>query len=299
MKLETKEKLEPEPKEIIQNAIDQYELTHIYVGFSGGKDSVVVADYADRHFHEQFKKGGIIFCDTGIRAQETVDFVKAYCKERNWNLHIVHPRKSFEDIVKGEGFPKQAIHTIIMRYLKYIPMRNFIKSRINNGEKPAILSGVRKAESDRRRINASKPIHRDGKLIFVSPMIYKSNAWMLAYFDEFRLKRSPVYKTLHISGDCFCGCFAQIGESKLIDTFHPDVAKQIRDLENWISKNGSSKVRKNSTWEKRIGSMVGMQKQMTLEESMVCNECAFDRPPEDDFDIIKELDVLDEAIQKM
>jgi len=284
-----------EPKEIVREALRKQCIDALYVGFSGGKDSSVVAHFAATNFPELFK--GCIFCDTGIKAKEALEFVESYCKEMDWPLFIVRPDRSFEQIVDENGFPGPDVHTFIMRYLKYIPMRKFITACYAEGEKPAILSGVRKAESVRRGINARDEVYKDGKMIFISPVIYKSDSWMYAYYTEHKLKRSGVYNTLHISGDCLCGCFSKPGEAKLLEIFHPDVARQISGLEKKIARGDCKKeALKHPTWGKQAG-MVHAEEQDQIDK-FLCNDCYFDRK-DDSEEFLKEMDAIEKKLEQI
>lgn len=278
------------PLDIVGDAVRDYEIDSLYVGFSGGKDSSVVADYASKMFPHLFK--GCIFCDTGIKVDEAKKFVIDYCKERNWKLFIVHPERTYEMIVKENGFPGPTVHTFIMRYLKYIPMRHFIGECRAAGQKPAILSGVRQQESVRRGINATSEVYVDGRLIFISPMLYKSDEWMYQYYLEQGLKRSPVYDTLHISGDCLCGCFSKPGEAKLIATFHPEAFAQIRDLETWVRTRGYTR----ATWGKQAG-MTHAGEQESIDQ-FLCNDCLF-TAEDNSTDFLKELDDVEEKLKNV
>ena len=282
-----------EPQEILQLAISQG-VDSFYVGFSGGKDSVVVADIAATKFPKQFK--GAIYCDTGIKIDETYEFVKSYCAERGWPLQIVHPKRTFETMILENGFPGAAQHNITMRYLKYAPMRKWVLSRYKEGETPAVLSGVRKAESSRRKMNASEPIYRDSRLIFVSPIIDQSDSWTYSYFTEHKLKKSPVYNTMHISGDCLCGCYSKPGEAKLLDIFHPQVAQQIARLEDLLKEKGSKEARKYPTWGKQAGMHHAMEQDLL--EKFTCSECYYDRA-DDSKEFLQELDAIENKISSL
>ena len=232
------------PDDIMKEALD-IGLKDFYVAYSGGKDSGIVLDYVAKEFPKYFR--GVLFINTGIGTDETLNFIKEYCKERKYPLHVVRPedvkrvRKtkvgnpgevySYEKLVLRYGFPQQGFHTITMRHLKYFPMRKFIKDRIKDGEKPCIVGGIRKNESKRRKMKWKKYLYNDGKMWFVSPLFFKSNDWVYKYFIENDIKRSPVYDTLHISGDCLCGCFAQSGELEALRMFHPEVYEKIRKIE--------------------------------------------------------------------
>ena len=153
MKLKDQEEKPKEPNEILDEAISQG-ITDFYVGYSGGKDSGIVLDLIAKNYPKYFK--GVLFINTGIGTQETLDFVKEWCKQKNYPLFIVRPedvkrvRKtirgnpgenfSYEKLVTSYGFPHLGFHTVTMRHLKYFPMRKFIKDRIALGEKPCSVS---------------------------------------------------------------------------------------------------------------------------------------------------------------
>jgi len=77
------------------------------------------------------------------------------------------------------------------------------------------------------------------------------------------LEICPVYQTLHISGDCLCGSFAEKGEAELVTTFHPEVAKQIQSLEN----------KYRGTWGN--GSSIRGALQQSKIADFVCSECMY------------------------
>lgn len=277
------------PIDILQESIDLHDRDSFYVGFSGGKDSTVVADMVATLFPKQFK--GLVYCDTTIGTDETLEFVKEYCKQRDWKLNVLTPKKSFEQIVKDVGFPKAGGHNITMRYLKYAPLRKFILGRRkNHGEQPCVISGVRQDESKRRSVNASKEIYRDGNLYFISPVLYKSDEWMYEYYVKKGLRRSPVYDTLHISGDCLCGCFAKSGELEIINIFHKKLFQKIKYL-TWLIKDRTDIADKYKTWGNKNDANVIPKDDL---EQLTCNECYNDRDHEaDGKKYIEEIDKID------
>jgi len=61
--------VEPEtPKQIMDGVIEKYHYDKFYVLFSGGKDSVCVADYIATNYSKQF--AGIVFTNTGLGAKK-------------------------------------------------------------------------------------------------------------------------------------------------------------------------------------------------------------------------------------
>ena len=84
---------------------DIYERTdgNIYLAFSGGKDSTVVAKLcimAQERFN--LKKFPFMFSDTGIEFPEIRKFVRNYPYE---NIITVKPKMSFSEIIKKYGYP--------------------------------------------------------------------------------------------------------------------------------------------------------------------------------------------------
>tara|TARA_R110002020_G_C16118145_1_gene760115 strand:- start:45 stop:974 length:930 start_codon:yes stop_codon:yes gene_type:complete len=277
------------PHEIMKEAIDSG-LSDFYVAYSGGKDSGVVLDIVAKNFPDYFK--GVVFVNTGIGTQATIDYITDYCKKRNYRLFILKPQDvkrkiktkrgdvgeefSYEKLVLNYGFPQQPFHTVTMRHLKYFPLRKFIYDRLKLGEKPCIVGGIRKNESARRKLKWNKYFYNDGKMWFVSPIFFKEDSWVYDYFLKNDIKRSPVYETLHISGDCLCGCFAKKEELKLLQIFHPEVFDEIKRLEKLVKEKGTEEAQAQTTWGIHNQTTENIESQSQL-ESFVCNECFFDR----------------------
>jgi len=144
---------------------------------------------------------------------------------------------TFEDWVTKYGFPSQRIHTQIMRIIKYEAMRKYIFERYDAGEMPCYIGGARRKESVRRMGNMAKPIYHDGRVWFCNPFIDKGTVEVYEYLTEHKLRKSPAYTQLHISGDCLCGSFANKGEILLLKAFYPDVYNKIKSIEEKIKEN--------------------------------------------------------------
>jgi phosphoadenosine phosphosulfate reductase len=195
-----------------------------------------VTHYVATNYPKQFK--GVLMCDTTIGLDETQQFVKDECKRHGWRLWIRRPpRQTFEEWVLKYGFPSQRIHTQIMRIIKYEAMRKFLFERYDIGEKPCFVGGARRKESLRRMKNMADPISRDGRVWFCNPFIDKSTEWVYAYLTEHKLKKSPSYTNLHISGDCLCGAFAGSSEIMLLRAFYPKIYQKIKSIEERVKVN--------------------------------------------------------------
>ena len=89
------------------------------------------------------------------------------------------------------------------------------------------------------------------------------------------IKRSPVYETMHISGDCLCGCFAKEQELPLLKMFHPEVYEEIKRIEKLIPQKGSDVAKKYSTWGNHNQSTLNVEAKDDA-EAMICAECFYD-----------------------
>jgi len=69
------------------------------LGFSGGKDSVVILDLAER----AGIKYNAIYANTTVDPPGTICFIK-----KNYpQVRIIHPEKSFFQLVEEKGFPSR------------------------------------------------------------------------------------------------------------------------------------------------------------------------------------------------
>ena len=226
------------PNQIMDNAIEKYELDSLYVLLSGGKDSVCVADFIAKNYPKQFK--GVVFTNTGLGSQETRKFVISYCKEKGWPLEMTWSTKEhdrFIIVIQKYGFAGPGNHGMWMGYLKYHAWYYFMKSKLEKGEKASYISGVRKKESmQREKIKkyTKEPVDLDGKQIFIKPFLYKNGSQLWDYFNENEMKKSPVYEWLNKSGECYCGAHAMEFELKLLEIYDPLAFQTIRYYEKII-----------------------------------------------------------------
>jgi len=283
--------IERTPEEIMGEVIEKG-FDSFYVGYSGGKDSGIALDFIAKNYPKQFK--GVLYCDTGIGTKATIDFVKSWCKDHNYPLHILvatdvkRVRESkygeigdsfgYEAMVLNFGFPGVANHNITMSQLKMYSIKKFCTAKKKAGEKPIVISGVRRKESTRRsrRKSYQNYINADGSTWFCCPLYFKSNDWVMKYWITANIKRSPVYETMHISGDCLCGCFAKEEELGLLKMFHPEVYEEIKRIEKLIPQKGSDVAKKYCTWGNHNQSTLGVEAQDDI-EGMVCTECFHDQ----------------------
>lgn len=199
MKLSTKTKTKiAESIEILHNAMKMSSASFVVAMFSGGGDSTCAAYVTEqfvRHYNKVAKprtklRMNVVHLDTGIKVNETTDFVKEQCEKRGWNLTIakankqrVYPKpvkvrgklvdhsdaltskekrllkktggyleiEQYEFMVRKFGFPGPAMHFVAYNRLKGRALDNAMKMVGRTRHDSVILSsGVREAESVRR-----------------------------------------------------------------------------------------------------------------------------------------------------
>ena len=214
-------------KKVLQYAKDQG-IQYFCACVSGGKDSITALDVALKFVPIEM----IVYIDTTIGVPDTKEFVLGLQSKYRIPVVILTPKKSFEEIVLKEGFPRTPAHHIIMIELKLKPLRSFKKYF----KKPvAFISGTRKKESKKRMTTAKAMSEFDG-VKFVAPLVNWSTPQVFAYLKKNNLEVAPAYKKIHLSGDCLCGANSQDAESEVISLFYPDIANQISRLECQLRK---------------------------------------------------------------
>lgn len=227
-----------EAHSIIDDAIAEHvtgagkRLAGVVILFSGGNDSTTVAHaMRGRATHAAH-------CNTGIGIEQTRQFVRDNCATWGLPLIEVHPPTSYEQLVIEGGFPGPAQHFKMYQRLKERGLRQVRAQLVADGrrERVVFLSGIRRAESDRR---ANHPVvSREGAVVWCAPLIDWSNDDMKEYRATFEVPRNEVSDLIHMSGECLCGAFAKAGELDEIEFFFPHVAAAIRGLEVKVANGG-------------------------------------------------------------
>ena len=245
--------VEPQtPEQIMDDLLKIHKKTEWYVLFSGGKDSVSVAHYISANYPEHFK--GVVFTNTGIASPITRKFVISYCKEMGWPLFMTWPpNKSYYEIVMKHGFPGPGSHRIVMGYLKYHSWYYFLRGMRDTS---AFISGVRKKEShirNKKRFYTRTPIDIDDGIVFCKPFLYKNGSQLMEYFITNGLKKSPAYEWYNKSGECWCGCFYNDWELKMIEKQDPFLYGIIQWLESQVRLHGTATAKLNPNWGRSVG----------------------------------------------
>lgn len=253
--------------------------------FSGGHDSMVACHLASQH---KLFRGEVFHINTGIGARYTADFVTRTCDKLGWKLTTFKSPETYEKFVRERGFPGPGRHHWV-----YVRLKDRCVRKVVNRRKRLLITGCRKAESVRRmghvepvkigelvwkkcedckdagRRAAECPTGKCKRVcvnlnrIWVAPCHDWSKAEQQLYMDEFGLPVNRLKVALGMSGECFCGAFAQPGELDLIRKHAPDVAEEIDRLAEIARECG-----KPAEWGKRPAGTV------TVEETgPLCNAC--------------------------
>lgn len=219
------------PEQIIIRAME-YRPRAIFVGMSGGDDSLVTTHWMMTHV-----PGCQVFhANTGIGIERTRQFVRDTCKERGWPLVEIRAKEDcgqdYDKEVIAHGFPGPALHLIMYSKFKERCVRVLVKRhKTHRMDKVAIFTGIRRDESVRRMGYDGQEVEVRGSQIWVNPLYHWSKSRFHDYIKEHKLKRNPVAEILGFSGECLCGAFAHLGEKALVRIVEPETAERLDALE--------------------------------------------------------------------
>lgn len=229
-----------EPHEIVAEAM-AFNPVAVFVGFSGGDDSIVVT-----HWMMNNIPGCKVFhANTGIGVEATRQFVRDTCVHQSWPLIEIRAKEDcgqdYDQLVREQGFPGPAHHRKMYNRLKERPIRKLVrdaKTGKHRRSKVLIASGIRHDESLIRMGYAGREINHVGSQLWVNPMYWFSAAERDAYKRKHGLPRNPTSEMLGMSGECLCGAFAHPGELALIRLVCPETAARIDRLAVEAAANG-------------------------------------------------------------
>jgi 3'-phosphoadenosine 5'-phosphosulfate sulfotransferase (PAPS reductase)/FAD synthetase len=220
--------------QIIKDAIDQINPTHVISMVSGGKDSAAS--------HQVLKELGvkadlIIHGNTRCGIPETTEFVRDYYGHEGVDYAEADAGTTYEDRVLRKGFygVGRGAHNYAFRELKARFFRKAISENIRKGRrgfKVLLINGARKDESENRK-KTLLPIRQDGDRqdFWVSPIYDWSQEDRDKYLGERQVPINPVAKALCRSGECMCGTMQSKAERVEAAAIYPGWGKKMDDLE--------------------------------------------------------------------
>lgn len=227
------------PEEIFNWAVAGFTPRRVFVGFSGGFDSLVATHWAMNNI-----PGCEVFhAVTGIGVKRTLQYVVDMCDHYEWPLNLIRAKEDcgqdYDQMVIEHGFPGPGQHSKMFRRLKERPVRLLLKrAKQHVNDQVMLVTGIRQDESARRANYQDRILKFDGNLLWASLFYYRSRQWFADYIAAHKLPRNPVSEVLGMSGECLCGAFAHPGEKALIKLVCPETHARIEALEVKVKAAG-------------------------------------------------------------
>lgn len=216
----------------VAKAIQQYSPDEIFVGFSGGGDSMLCLNLIKKYIPNV----KAFHANTGIGIEKTRQFCRDYCKDNGIELVEIRAKEDcgqdYDDFVMEHGFPGAGMHYRMYQRLKERPIaklhRDYKKKR---GNKIMMLTGIRYFESTVRAGYKNSIIDVAGGVVWVNPVYWFTNQEKYDYLKDHNIPTNPVSDVIGMSGECLCGAFASEDERELIRMVEPAAMDRIEKLE--------------------------------------------------------------------
>lgn len=227
------------PRQIVSKALEEFKPAGIYVGFSGGRDSICVT-----HWMMANVPGCQVFhANTGIGIERTREYVRATCKSYGWPLVEIRAKEDcgqdYDALVKEQGFPGPDHHKKMYDRLKGRAVDMLVRNtKRHRMDKVLIASGIRHDESLIRMGYAGREINRIGAQVWVNPIYWFTKQDRANYIAEYHLPVNPISIELGMSGECGCGAYAQPGELKAWKRVDAAFGERIEKLQQEVLANG-------------------------------------------------------------
>lgn len=220
--------------EILREAIDTFNPTHIVSMVSGGKDSAA-SDQVARELGA--KIDFVVHGNTRCGIQETTEFVRDVYGRKGEYVEA-DAGTAYEDYILRKGFFGKGIdaHGFAYRVLKATPFRKVVSKEIRQrkrGVRVLLLNGARKDESENRKKNLK---------LFRADPASPGNIWVNIihdwsqedrdeYLERCQTPINPVAKALCRSGECMCGTMQSAEERVEATALYPNWGEWLTDLE--------------------------------------------------------------------
>lgn len=224
-----------EPVEIVAEAL-AYNPVAVYVGYSGGDDSLATAHWCMTNI-----PGCKVFhMNTGIGVERTRAHVRKTCADFDWPLVEIRAKEDcgqdYDALVLAHGFPGPAHHRKMYQRLKQRGIRELCRrsKKRYTREKIAIFTGIRQDESLRRMGYGNRVVNLEEAVVWGNPLYWWTKTDCMRYIAKHNLPRNPVSVELGMSGECLCGAFAHPGELSLIKIVCPETHHRIVKLQELV-----------------------------------------------------------------
>ena len=241
--------MEDEAISFICDVYEKFGNNHIFVSFSGGKDSTVVLHLVEKCFSELNEEFNVLFVNTTLESEHTLDFVYKTVGGLK-NFIELHPESDAYSLMVKYGIPTR-LNRWCCKKLKLEPIQNGMSDYLREG----VLSfeGTRRCESPRRnkyrRIEVYKVFKGETK---VHPILEWNDVevWLYIYWRGLGINEMYRY------GFTRCGCIFCPYHTKLVEKMCRmlyDVEKYWDLLKSQLESIGldSEKYISNGYWKHR------------------------------------------------
>ncbi|NIS53106.1 MAG: phosphoadenosine phosphosulfate reductase family protein [Phycisphaerae bacterium] len=195
-------------EDLISEAIDRFDPSHVILAISGGYDSLCMAHYV--HENIKFDKPLLTYAiDTQMAADGWREWIDSVAHGFGWKFdiyHNTHGWKQYQKWVKRFGQPTTKTgHKRAYARLKDRAFDAMTKHhKTIRTDRILYLTGIRAEESSAR--SKLQPINGgiNKSTSYCNPVFYWTNKQILAYRIEHDIPINPFYETVGGSGDCQC-----------------------------------------------------------------------------------------------
>lgn len=220
--------------EILRQAIDQFNPTHIVSMVSGGKDSAA-SDQVARELGAKIDM--VMHGNTRCGIPETTEFVRETYGALGDYVEA-DAGTAYEDYVLRKGFfgNGRDAHGFAYRVLKATPFRKAVSKHIRQrkrGVRVLLINGARRDESENRQKHLQ--VYRQDPAALGNIWVNVIHEWSQedrdAYLESRCTPINPVAKALCRSGECMCGTMQTKAERTEAAVLYPSWGQWLNELE--------------------------------------------------------------------
>uniref|UniRef100_A0A7C3MDG0 4Fe-4S ferredoxin-type domain-containing protein n=1 Tax=Archaeoglobus fulgidus TaxID=2234 RepID=A0A7C3MDG0_ARCFL len=242
---------------------------HTFVGFSGGKDSIVLLDLIQRALPKD--EYVVIFNDTSMELSETVKYVENVINGcPNLKFHITRHEVPAVEFWKVFG-PPSRVHRWCCTVYKMLPTVKFFKEQYGKG-KILFFDGIRAEENPKRAKMEKVTLGKNFRQINIHPILEWNSAVVWLYIFARNLKINPLYRYgIGRVGCIVCPFESNWRESIIGSRFYSEAKPYLNLIANFAGITDWEEAEefiKYGKWKARVGgSILYKNKVLVLKES--------------------------------
>ena len=219
-----------EAVEYVREKASSFDITDMFISFSGGKDSTVTADIVMRAL--QTPKILHIFGDTTLEFSETEEYVKRY-KKSHPQTPIISSRnkeKDFEQLCQLVGPPSRVMRWCCTIF-KTGAIQRKISSVFRNKNRILTFYGIRRSESSsRNKYERESESPKITKQITVSPIIDWLDFDVWLYILQTQIDFNYAYRLGYARVGCWCCPNNSVWSEFLSRIYMPQQSEHFRNI---------------------------------------------------------------------